>query len=94
MASIPKSQTLPSLPGISQEAADQIRQVVATNRRLQARIEALEKAGFITAKQADQQYSPYVMAKALSANGVAPLNVVMVSGTPIIQAQPTGRRTK
>jgi hypothetical protein len=93
MSTPTKTQALPTLPGISKEAADQIRVLAQTAQRLQARVTQLEGAGFLTKTQADAHYSPAVMAQQLSANGSAPLNVVMVSGRIIVQAQPM-RKTR
>jgi hypothetical protein len=87
-----KTQALPTLPGVSKEAADQIRVLAQTAQRLQARVAQLEQAGFITGSQAEARYSPAVMSQALSATGSAPLNVVVVGSRTILQAQPTKKR--
>lgn len=93
MSSATRTQALPTLPGISKEAADQIRMLVGTVQRLQSRISAQEKAGYLTKQAADTLYSPPVMAKELSANGSAPLNVVTSSGRTFLQPQPVKGRS-
>lgn len=88
-----KTQALPTLPGISKDAADQIRVLAQTAQRLQARVSQLESAGFLTQTQADARYSPPVMAQALSSTGSAPLTVVVISGKSVLQAQPVRGRS-
>jgi hypothetical protein len=87
-----KSQIIPDLPGVPPEAAEQIRTIAQVNHNLEARIRSLENSGFLTQQKADLMYSPPVMAKELSANGSAPLNIVSVSGRLIVQPQP--KRTR
>ena len=92
MASATRTQAVPTLPGIPKEAADQIRVLTKTVQRLSARIGNLEGSGFLTADQAEAKYGPATMAKELSANGSAPLNVVTVAGRMILQPQPAKGR--
>jgi len=93
MASPSKTQSAPRLIGVPQEAADEVRSMAQTIYRLEARIRSLEGGGFLTVEQANQMYSPPVMARELSANGSAPLTVTTIGGVPTILAQPTkGRR--
>ena len=80
------------LRGIPEEAANELRVLAQHVQRLQARATALEGAGFITAKEADAKFSPPVMARELSANGSAPLNVVTVGSRTILQPQPVKGR--
>lgn len=87
-----RTQSAPRLTGIPQEAADEVRNMAQIIYRLEARIRNMEGKGFLTVEQANQMYSPPVMARELSANGSAPLNVVTVAGSTIIQAQPVARR--
>ena len=83
-----RTQSLPKLKGVPQEAADEIRRIASMNQRLEARITQLESSGFITSQQADAKYSAPVIAQQLSASGASPLNVVNVGGKNILLAQP------
>lgn len=87
-----RAQPAPKLEGVPREAADEIRSLAQTVYRLTARIQAMESAGYLTVRQAEERYSPPVMAQQLSATGSAPLNVVTIGGTTILQAQPVRKR--
>jgi hypothetical protein len=87
-----RTQSVPALRGVPDQAAEEVRVMARTIQRLEARIRTLEGAGYMTTRQAEARYSPPIMAQELSATGSAPLNVVTVGGQNIIQAQPGARR--
>ena len=89
MASATRTQSTPTLPGVPQQAAEQIRTLAKTVQRQQAQITQLANAGFLTKETADTLYSPPVMAKELSSSGSNPLNVVVAGGRTFLQPQPT-----
>ena len=91
MGTARKTQTLPTLPGISEEARKQIHDLAQTIQRLESRTGVLESSGFLTKMEADQKYSAPAISRELASDGSAPLNVVVVGSRTILQSQPMSK---